>query len=441
MKSGARLDTAIKLLDMMDDGDSRPADKLLSDWARANRFAGSKDRQAIAGMVYGVLRRHSQIDWWLVRCDINVFANRQRVLIWLSLWDGKNLKKLTEWFDGGKYAPKELSAGETRMLVELENKQPDSDNQPIDVKGNFPKWMEKRFVRLYGDDTVRQLSIMSNEATVDIRVNTLKGTREEAKDALAREKIYVAETKFSPNGLRLNLRKPLSGCEAFKSGLIEIQDEGSQILSSLVDAKPGAKVVDFCAGAGGKTLALAADMNNSGRIVACDISEGRLKRAAVRLKRAGVHMVERRPLTSERDKWIKRRAGRFGGGFDRVLVDAPCSGTGTWRRNPDSKWRLTSKDLDELAKLQFSILDSASRLVMAGGRLIYATCSLLPEENEVIVDRFLNENKNFFIHPLKDIWQDVMDCPCPVDGDMLRLTPADHGTDGFFAAILERKLT
>ena len=441
MKLGARLDTAIKLLDMMDDGDGRPADKLLSDWARANRFAGSKDRQAIAGMVYGVLRRRAQIDWWLLRCAINVFANRQRVLVWLSLWDGKELETLTEWFDGGKYAPKELSPGETRLLVELKGQDPSIDCQPVDVKGNFPSWMEKRFVKLFGDDATRQLATMADEAPVDLRVNTLKGTREEAKDALAREGINVVETAFSPNGLRLKTRKPLSGTEAFKSGLIEVQDEGSQILSMLVDAKPGAKVVDFCAGAGGKTLAMAATMNNLGRIVACDISEGRLKRAAVRLKRAGVHMVERRTLTSERDKWIKRRAGRFGGGFDRVLVDAPCSGTGTWRRNPDSKWRLKPNDLDELSKLQFSILESASRLVSPGGRLIYATCSMLPEENDVPVQQFLNDNPSFFIHPVKAVWKDVFECACPVDDDMLRLTPADHGTDGFFAAILERKLT
>lgn len=440
MKLGARLDTAIKLLDMMDDGDGRPADKLLSDWARANRFAGSKDRQAIAAMVYGVLRRKSQLDWWLHRTGITTFANRQRVLVWLSLWDGKELEILTEWFDGGKYAPKELSAGETRMLVELKGKDATNDCQGVAVRGNFPEWMEKRFVKLFGDDVNRQMTIMGNEAPVDLRVNTLKGTREEAKEALARESIYVIETGLSPVGLRLKTRKPLSGTEAFKSGLIEVQDEGSQILSLLVDAKPGAKVVDFCAGAGGKTLAIAATMNNSGRIVACDVSEGRLKRAAVRLKRAGVHMVERRTLTSERDKWIKRRAGRFGGGFDRVLVDAPCSGTGTWRRNPDSKWRLRPNDLDELSKLQSSILESASRLVSPGGRLIYATCSLLPEENEVPVQQFLNDNPSFFIHPVKEIWKDVFDTDCPVDSEMLRLTPADHGTDGFFAAILERKL-
>lgn len=183
-----------------------------------------------------------------------------------------------------------------------------------------------------------------------------------------------------------------------------------------------------------------AAMKNSGRIIACDISEGRLKRAAIRFKRAGLFMIERRTLSSERDKWIKRRSGRMDGGFDRVFIDAPCTGTGTWRRNPDQKWKLTEKDVEELAQLQTSILDSASRLVVPGGRLIYVTCSILKEENEAQIDHFLSQNQNFFVHPIPEIWKDTIGTECPTETDYLRLSPHSNKTDGFFVAVLGRKL-
>ncbi|WP_259779577.1 RsmB/NOP family class I SAM-dependent RNA methyltransferase [Aestuariispira ectoiniformans] len=439
MKPGARIAAAIEILDLIDLPDAIPADKVLADWNRKNRFAGSKDRNAIAEMVYGVLRRRAQLDWWLQRCNGDL-DNRARLLVWLQAINGVTLEDLTLSFDGSQYAPTPLSAREERVAVEMQGQQIDSGCQPVSAKGNFPDWMESRFVELYGAKVDKYLAAMTEEAPVDLRVNTLKGTRSDAMKALAEEGIETTSSRFSPVGLRLPKRMPLSGTKAFRDGLIEVQDEGSQLAALLADARAGHKVVDFCAGAGGKSLAMAATMKNTGRIVACDVSEARLKRAAQRLKRAGAFMVERRPLTSERDKWIKRRAARFGGGFDRVLVDAPCSGTGTWRRNPDQKWRLKGQDIEELTALQASILDSASRLVGAGGRLIYATCSILNEENDAQIDRFLAENPSFFLHPIKQIWQEIFPSPCPTDGDTLRLNPLDHGTDGFFVAVLERKL-
>jgi 16S rRNA (cytosine967-C5)-methyltransferase len=217
--------------------------------------------------------------------------------------------------------------------------------------------------------------------------------------------------------------------------MVEVQDEGSQIAAQLADARPGLRVVDFCAGAGGKTLALAAAMGNRGHLVACDVSATRLERATQRLRRAGASIVQRVPLAGARDKWVKRHAQSF----DRVFVDAPCTGTGTWRRNPDAKWRLRPEDLVELAALQADILDSAQRLVKPGGRLIYVTCSLLGEENEAQIERFLAGHGDFTLLPVADVWRETIGGEPPAPGTMLRLTPARHGTDGFFVAVVQRK--
>jgi len=225
----------------------------------------------------------------------------------------------------------------------------------------------------------------------------------------------------------------------FRDGLVEVQDEGSQLVALLADARPGMRVVDFCAGAGGKTLAMAAAMGNKGHIVACDVLRGRVDRAAARLARAGVHNVERRGLSTERDPWVKRHARSF----DRVLVDAPCSGVGTWRRNPDAKWRFTKDDLAAVIDLQRRILDSAARLVKPGGRLIYATCSLLPSENAAQVMSFAKDHPDFALRPVAAVWADTIGrmadgAVSPGADRLLQLTPATHGTDGFFVAVLER---
>jgi 16S rRNA (cytosine967-C5)-methyltransferase len=207
------------------------------------------------------------------------------------------------------------------------------------------------------------------------------------------------------------------------------------LVALLADARPGMRVVDFCAGAGGKTLALAAQMQNKGKLFACDVLQGRVDRAATRLNRAGVFNVERLGLSSERDPWVKRHAGAF----DRVLVDAPCSGTGTWRRNPDARWRLKPGDIDELSALQRRILESAARLVKPGGRLIYATCSLLPAENADHLAWIEQNLPDFTLVPLAQVWAETIGTPCPVSGSTLSLTPARNGTDGFFTAVFERR--
>jgi 16S rRNA (cytosine967-C5)-methyltransferase len=282
-------------------------------------------------------------------------------------------------------------------------------------------------------------------AATDVRANTLKATRDDALRELRYAEVSAVRTDISPWGIRVEGRPPLAGMDIFKNGLIEIQDEGSQLVALMVNPKPGERVVDFCAGAGGKTLALAAMMQNKGKLVATDVLKGRIERSATRLRRAGVNNVERRDLSSERDPWVKRHAGSF----DKVLIDAPCSGAGTWRRNPDAKWRLKPSDLAELVDLQKRILESAARLVRAGGRLIYATCSLFQEENADQVKAFLEAYPEFTLIPAPQAWAEAQaalgsNTPCPSNDsktgrDMLVLTPGQHGTDGFFVAVMEKK--
>lgn len=451
MTPGGRLSAAIDILEILVTPDAAPADKVLADWARANRYAGSKDRQAIATMVYGVLRRRGQIDWWLERTrGIDAGHSptaRDRVLVWVQLGEGWRLTDLEKACDGTRFAPEPLRMREKRVAIELTSQRGfDLGCQPVAARVNAPEWLAARFADIYGERADAEASAYLEEAPVDLRVNTLKADRAAAKAALAEEGVVAVETPLSPVGLRLAGRAPLSGTRAFKQGLVEPQDEGSQLAALLTDARPGQRVVDFCAGAGGKSLALAARMNNTGRLVACDTSENRLKRAAQRLKRAGVFIVERRPLTSERDKWVKRAAGAKGSLHDRVLIDAPCTGTGTWRRNPDQKWKTTEADLARLTEIQGQILDSAARLVAPGGRLVYVTCSWLVEENEARVAAFLAERPDFFAYPIADVWAETIAsrdggaCPAPAEATSLRLSPGAQGVDGFFVAVMGRKL-
>ncbi len=303
---------------------------------------------------------------------------------------------------------------------------------PDAVRLEIPDWLLPRLTARFGPGLPTEMAALAQPAALDMRVNLLKGDRDQAKAALAAEGWEAEPTKLSPWGLRIDGRRPVTSGPAFQSGLVEIQDEGSQLVAAMVGAAPGMRVVDWCAGAGGKTLALAGAMENRGQIVACDVSAARLDGAVRRLRRAGVHNVERH-LVEPGDKWLKRRAGTF----DRVLVDAPCTGTGTWRRNPDARLRLRETDLAELLPKQASILDTAQSLVRKGGRLVYATCSLLEEENEAQVTSFLLRHADFAVVPLARAWP--LDQPPPNSGDFLSLTPARHGTDGFFAAVLERQ--
>jgi 16S rRNA (cytosine967-C5)-methyltransferase len=380
---------------------SRPADAVASDYFRARRFIGSGDRRAVSDRVWRVIRTHRRLSWWLAdRATPRLLAVASLLLEGGSLAD----------FSGGRFAPAPLMPSEQAAVRRLEGRRLDHPSMPDAVRLEVPDWLAGRI-------PAADLRALLEPAPLDLRVNLLKATREEARAALAAEGLDATPTPLSPWGLRLEGRRQVTTGPAFRAGLVEIQDEGSQLVAALVDARPGMRVADLCAGAGGKTLALAMTMQNRGQLVACDVAAARLDGAVRRLRRAGVHNVERH-LLEPGDKWIKRRAQTF----DRVLVDAPCTGTGTWRRNPDARLRLTETDLAELLPKQAAILDQAASLVRTRGRLVYATCSLLPEENEAQVTAFLARHPSFVLAD-----------------DFLSLSPARHGTDGFFAAVLERR--
>jgi 16S rRNA (cytosine967-C5)-methyltransferase len=430
---GAQVAAAIGLLAAIEQGRS-PADDIVGGYFRRHRFAGVKDRAAISGHVYAVLRRRAALDWWLAREGRQPEA-RARLLAALVLIEGWRPEDIDKACDGDRFRPARLEPSERRLLASVVGRELEHDDMPGPVRGNYPDWLAPHLEAALGRELPREMAAAQDGAELDLRTNLLKGDREAARAALAREGVTAMRTPLSPIGLRVFERVPLGALPAFRQGLVEVQDEGSQLAALLADARPGMRVVDFCAGAGGKTLALAASMDNRGHLIACDIAEKRLERATERLRRAGASIVQRKPLVSARDKWVKRHAQSF----DRVFVDAPCTGTGTWRRNPDAKWRLRPQDLTELVALQADILDSAARLVRPGGRLIYATCSLLREEDETQVEAFLASHNDFALAPIAPIWRETVGGDCPAKGDMLRLTPARHGTDGFFVAVMARQ--
>jgi 16S rRNA (cytosine967-C5)-methyltransferase len=435
---GARIAAAIDILETMAAG-SRPADDVAAAYFRGHRYIGSKDRAQVSRHVYAVLRHRAALDWWVDRAGkSNIAASpRSRMMAALLVAEGEPVGEIVGSFDGGRFRPAALSPVEDRLVRALAGRSLRHPAMPRAVANDLPDWLEPYLEAVYGDRLEREMAGLNAPAPVDLRVNLLKTDREAARRVLAAEQIRAEPTPWSPVGLRLAERAPLSGLAAFKDGLVEVQDEGSQLAAMLAGARPGMRVVDFCAGAGGKTLAMAASMHNRGKLVACDTAEWRLDRSGQRLRRAGVSNVERRALASERDPWVKRRAKSF----DRVLVDAPCLGIGSWRRNPDAKWRATPSDLAELQIRQHDILASAARLVKPGGRLVYVTCSLLREENEAQAERFLEETPDFTPYPAAQAWAEAIGTPCPGGGDFLRLTPAQHGTDGFFVALFERKAT
>jgi 16S rRNA (cytosine967-C5)-methyltransferase len=440
---GARVAAAIELLDDIFAQPERPADLVANAFFRVRRFIGGGDRRAIADRVWGVLRRYGQLGWWLERTRHPERGGRALVSADLVLSDGTPMAEMMNMYDGATYKPGILHETEIRALRQMEGHSLPHPEQPDWVRLNVQEWVAPHLQEAYGPSWGREIAAIETPPPVDLRVNRLKATREEAQEALAAEGIDTEPMRFSPDGLRLTRRLSVVSGKAFQEGLVEIQDEGSQIVAALVDARPGMQIADYCAGAGGKTLAIAAGMNNKGRVVAMDVYESRLDRGAQRLRRAGAHNVERRTLPTEggdadNAKWLKRQKGAF----DRVLVDAPCTGTGTWRRNPDGRWTLKPEDLAELVPKQAAILDAAAKLVKPGGGLIYATCSVLPAENEKQVEAFLGTHPEFSAVPVRDLWQDVIGTEPPASlgqGPYLRLSPLQHGTDGFFAAALVRE--
>lgn len=405
-----------------------PADAKLSEFFRNNRDLGTKDRAFVAESVYGVLRRLRYLSTVTANDENDPDDARKLILAWLLRVQGKSLREL----DGI------LSEQQKEWAVAIKSKS--TESLPLAVQADVRDWLWDKLVKQYGEATALTICrSMFDQASLDLRVNTVKASREEVLAKMLAENTVkdnvIEPTPYSPIGIRMGAKLNISRHVLFTEGKIEVQDEGSQLLSYLVAPKRGQMVADFCAGAGGKTLALGALMKNTGRLYAFDVSEKRLNNLGQRLKRSGLSNLHAQLISSESDPKLKRLNGKF----DRVLVDAPCSGLGTLRRNPDLKWRQTEQDVQDLTAKQAQILARAAKLTKAGGRLIYATCSILNDENEAIVDAFLKAHTDFALIPANQV---LAQQNIPLDtGDFLKLLPHLHQTDGFFAAVFEKNTT
>jgi 16S rRNA (cytosine967-C5)-methyltransferase len=407
----------------------RPASEALKDWGKAHRFAGSSDRHAIGTLVFDSLRRRNSL-------SARMGDGRPRALVLAALRDLWNLAPdEIAAHCSAEHGPGKLSDAETTAL----DRQLRGD-LPAYVQGDIPEWLLASFERAFGHRAAAEGAALAKRAPIDLRANTLKATREQVLDTLARygalagplSPLCVRILPPGPDARNTNVEvEPAHGL-----GWFEVQDAGSQVAALMSGAKPGERVADICAGAGGKTLALAAMMGNEGRLYAHDSDRHRLRPIFERLRRAGAENVEV-IAADEGDRLAKA------GGFDCVLIDAPCSGSGAWRRKPDAKWRVTLKQLQQRIKEQKEVLERGARLVKAGGRLLYITCSVLPEENGDQVSSFLAGHQDFTLTPYTEQWRRAIggEPPASADGsaETLLLTPASHDSDGFFIAVMKRK--
>ena len=427
MRFGGRAQAAIEVLSDMDKR-KRPASEALKAWGLDHRFAGSGDRAAIGNMVYDALRNRSSTQFLM-----NSDSNRRLVLgTLLRFWDMTGTE-INETFSQAPHAPEPLSEEELKGFSSR-----NLADAPLHVQADVPEWLAASLQANFDEEWVREAQAFTKRPAVDLRVNTLKADRRKVTKALA--KAGARETVIARNGLRIEAgkgaaRQPNVTAEpAFQKGWFEVQDEGSQIVADLVFARPGEQVLDFCAGAGGKTLAMAATMENKGQIHAYDADKQRLKPIFERLKRAGIRNAQVHGAGDDLSDLVAR--------MDRVVVDAPCTGTGTWRRRPDTKWKLTKEQLETRLVEQEEALSEAAPFVRPGGYLVYITCSVLPEENEGQITAFMEDNPEFELLSAGEVWQDLFgyDKPQPWSSDMktVTLTPASTNTDGFFLAVMAR---
>jgi len=429
MRPGARILAASEVLAEILER-HRPASLALSDWGKAHRFAGSGDRNAIGGLVYDALRRRSSIAWAMD-------DDGPRALAIGAATSALDLSPaaVAEACDGSRHAAEPLSESERNGLERPVDMAPDH------VRADVPEWLWPSFLKAFGARALEEGRALAERAPTDLRVNTLKADREKVLKAL---RDYPASaTPYSPMGIRIAApsgprRLPnLQAEAAFQAGWFEVQDEGSQLAALLAGAGARGQVLDLCAGAGGKTLAMAAIMQNTGQIYAYDEDRERLKNIFDRVKRAGVRNLQ---VLRAHDR---EALDDLGPRFDLVLVDAPCTGTGVWRRRPEAKWRLKPENVERRREEQRAILETAARFVRPAGRLCYVTCSLLPEENTDQVAAFVADHADFASVPVSARWAAELgtEAPASADGNAqsLLLTPAAHGTDGFFVACLERR--
>lgn len=401
-----------------------PADAIVSRFFRDNRGLGPRERATLAETVYTVLRKKQLFD----HLAPSGSGPKERRLAILG------------FYGPGDFLRSALTDQEKRWLDQCEAVKPEDLMERH--RHNLPEWLVQPLKDQLGDGFWPLVDSLNLGAGLDLRVNAMKAKRADVQKELQQAGIKAVPTLFSPLGLRIAGKPALNKNEAFLRGDFEVQDEGSQLLAMLVDAKRGEMVVDFCAGAGGKTLALGAAMRSTGRLYAFDTSAHRLDALKPRMARSGLSNVHPAAIAHERDDRVKRLSGKL----DRVLVDAPCTGLGTLRRNPDLKWRQTMAGVEEMAVKQAAILQSASRMVKSGGRLVYATCSVLPQENEAIADAFSAANPDFVPLSAGEVLANLKVenapslCSGGEDGQLyLRLWPHVHQTDGFFAAVWQKK--
>jgi 16S rRNA (cytosine967-C5)-methyltransferase len=411
MTPAARIQAAIDILGELA-RTNQPVDRHLRDWGRAHRFAGSKDRAAIAERIYAIQRRRAWLAW-------RMGDDAPRALAIGSLLDEGDIEAL---FGCGGYGPPALTDAERATISAAPVGEP-----PLHVRGEYPQFLEGELQRAFGDALADEMVALQSRAPADLRVNTLKAERGVVLMALREDGYDAQATPFSPFGIRIASGEAKLGRGAlFESGAFEFQDEAAQLAALLCGAKPGMRVLDLAAGAGGKSLALAAIMRNEGEIVATDIRFDALVELERRAARAGATMI--------------KTSTELGGVFDVVLVDAPCSGTGTWRRQPELRWRLTRERIAELMTTQDMLLAQAVRHVKPGGRLVYATCSILPSENEDRVSAFLEMHRDFAVTPVADVWRGAAGSEPPMTrGHFFHASPFSTQTDGFFTAVLQKR--
>jgi 16S rRNA (cytosine967-C5)-methyltransferase len=435
MTPSARLSAAIEVFADIETR-RRPAADALKDWGLSHRFAGSGDRAAIAGLVYDALRRKSSSAWLMGEA-----TPRASLLGMLRRERGLDADAIAALCNGGRYAPPPLTQAETVALARGA-----LTGAPAYVEGDYPEWLDAHLQRAFGDERAAEGAALGSRAPLDLRVNTLAAERDEVLAKL--QHLDAALTRWSPVGIRIRLaaeaKSPAIHAEPlFLKGQIEIQDEGSQLAALLADAKPGEQVVDLCAGAGGKTLALAAAMDNRGQIYATDFDKRRLAPIHARLARAGARNVQVRTPTgrSAGSDSLADLAGRA----DLVMIDAPCTGTGAWRRNPDAKWRIRPGALAERLKEQQAVLEQAATLAKPGGRVAYITCSILAEENGDQVQRFLSSHPEFSVEKPGEVVKVLGERAylfaraALVSDAGLLMTPRRTDTDGFFVSVLRRQ--
>lgn len=405
MQNGARYQAVLELISEIFK-DNKPADGIIDDYLKARKYIGSKDRRFIADTTWEIVRKRMKLEF-----EAQSGENRKIIMTYLKN-KGEDAALV---FDGSQYSPEALSE-EEKVWLQTENE----EVYPLYVEAETPEWLFKKV------QDVHLLKSLNTQATADFRINVK--SREMVLEKLKAEGLTFYPTPYSPMGIRSEERVSLGNCIAYKEGEIEVQDEASQLAAILCDVKPDHKIIDYCCGAGGKSLAIAYLLDNKGHIMSHDIEKKRLMAIKPRIERLGVKNVELIDFLATTDN-----------NFDRFIIDAPCSGTGTWRRSPDAKFRLNQPLIDKLNQIQFDLLNKAYEKTKVGGRIVYITCSILNEENEEIIAAFLQTNPNVSLVNIKELWESKLAAPYPYHSEKyLRLSPLTSGTDGFFIAVIEK---